>query len=199
MIDRALAARKVGWSEVQAPKLRSETLTPELYFEHIGALTEHLSLRPLYDDLRAVEWLWYRVERCQPEGTTRATLLRSEKDEVIGSYVYRLLPGRMSDVLQVTARPGKEADVLAALLADAASAGAAALRGRSEPRLQSALVAAGALFHGHHANFLIHAKDPAILEAFERGDVFLSHLEGEYLTRLDAHPHDPPPAFQPAS
>jgi hypothetical protein len=91
-------------------------------------------------------------------------------------------------VLQLGGKPGAIGDVLANLFADAYAAGAVAVTGQSEPRWLREITDAHATFGCHSLGVLIHAKDPEISGAVQRGDSSLSRLDGEWWLRFAADP-----------
>lgn len=101
----------------------------------------------------------------------------------VGAFVYHLKPGGIGRVLQVLARPGQQGSVLDAMIDHAAQAGAAALRGRTQPMLMDAMLGRRISFT-HLASTVIRARDPEVLRAFQEGKGFFNGLAGEHWSRL---------------
>jgi hypothetical protein len=95
---------------------------------------------------------------------------------MLGWYVYLLRPGWRSEVLQVAAADRDLGAVLDHLLRHAHVHGSAAVRGRVEPGLISAVARRRCLLW-HRGGALVHARDPELgSQVVERG----------MLTRLDS-------------
>ncbi|HEY9529820.1 MAG TPA: hypothetical protein VIQ55_00420, partial [Burkholderiales bacterium] len=78
--------------------------------------------------------------------------------------------------------------VLEALFAHAGTRRAAALEGRLEPHLAAALKGQRCLLQNRGIATLLHARDPALLVPFLRGDALFTRLEGEWWTRFNGEP-----------
>jgi len=74
---------------------------------------------------------------------------------------------------------GQQERVLNALFTDAMSVGAIGLTGRIQPSFQQALADNHCVLTARQTHTLIHARDPAILEAVKRGDMALTMIDGE--------------------
>jgi hypothetical protein len=64
--------------------------------------------------------------------------------------------------------------------------GAAAVRGRLDPRHVDALSARHCWFRREGAGVLLHSRRADVSDAFRRGDAALSRLEGEWCLRFPA-------------
>jgi hypothetical protein len=62
--------------------------------------------------------------------------------------------------------------------------GSFAVSGRLDPEFVPALSEAHCLFSFHGPQMLVYSKQPELLEAVQRGDAFLSRLEGEWWMRF---------------
>jgi hypothetical protein len=90
----------------------------------------------------------------------------------------------VNEVIQLAARNGLFDVVLRRLLADAWRHGALAVRGRVDPRYLHELSARHCWLRQKGAWTLAHSRRAEILAAFDRGQVFLSRLEGEWWLRF---------------
>jgi hypothetical protein len=61
------------------------------------------------------------------------------------------------------------------------------LRGRIDPALAQAYSERYCLISQRGPWLLAHAREPALLHAFHRGDAVLSHLDGEWCARFKSH------------
>jgi hypothetical protein len=68
-----------------------------------------------------------------------------------------------------------------------------AIQGRFEPHLGAALRGKRCLLVNRGISTLLHAKDPALLLPFYRGDAFFSRLDGEWWTRFSGGTPTPAP------
>src|SRR5439155_25344477 len=117
-------------------------------------------------------------------GELGRVLVRDESGGAIGWYLYYLKPGGECRLVQLAAGEGAAGVVLDHLFHDARRHGAAAVTGRMDPAHAQALC-------DHHCRFrllgrgvLVHSRDPELLHAVQKGDAFLSRLEGEWWMRF---------------
>ena len=91
-----------------------------------------------------------------------------------------LQPRGLSQVMQIAARDRDVAAVLDHLLHDAQSAGVAALTGQLEPSLFEALSQRSRRCFLHlSANFLLHARNPAVINPILLGQAMITRMDGE--------------------
>jgi hypothetical protein len=160
----------------QRPVL-TEELTPAALVEHLPRLTRGLRLAPDYD-LPFAEWLFRELDLVPGRGRPVARLVR-RGSQVVGMFIYFLLPAGPSLVVQIAAADGAATRaVVDALIDDATTAGAAMLHGRMEAGLEQAVAAAGGIM-GYGGNALIHAPDPAVAMVATSGRALLTRLEGD--------------------
>ena len=146
--------------------------------DNLRAVTENLRLRPAYDET-FVEWLFAQVAAVTGRGELRRRIV-SSGGRVRGWYVYYLLPGGISQVLQVAGDERDVGDVLDDLFNDAYAGGTAGLQGRVEAHLLEPLSRRRALLHPSGYLALVHARDPELLDAVQSGRALLTRLEGEW-------------------
>jgi hypothetical protein len=140
------------------------------------------ALRPEYD-LEAFHWLLARAAEKRMYGKLRKRLVRENNGDIAGWYIYYVEPGRVSEVLQFGGRPKSISKVLNDLIADAWNQGAAAVSGEMEPRYVKELGKERCHFVWT-GGVLAQSSNPAILQAVQLGDAFLSRLEGEWWARF---------------
>jgi hypothetical protein len=151
----------------------------------VSALQEHrgvFTLRPFYDK-PSLEWLLEQARAKQRHGVLQGCVLRDEARRVTGWFLY-YLSNSMSQVLQLGARRERLPEVLDRLFEHARARGAVAIQGRLEPHMAPALRGKRCLLVNRGISTLLHAKDPALLLPFYRGDAFFSRLDGEWWTRF---------------
>jgi hypothetical protein len=115
-------------------------------------------------------------------GEMRKIALRDHSSAIVGWYLYYLNPAGTSDVLQLCARKGAAGEVLDHLFHHAWSQGSEQITGRVEQQLLPALSSKGCYLTCGPPWVMVHARYPEILHAIDRGDAFLSKLEGEWCT-----------------
>ncbi|MEJ7894871.1 MAG: hypothetical protein WKF94_19725 [Solirubrobacteraceae bacterium] len=162
-----------------------EPLTPRALVEALPAVADRVALRPDYDEAYAA-WLLGELARVPARGELVARLVRRSGSpsggpgRIAGWYVYHLHAGRRCDVLTVAAPNESDVElVVDHLFAHAQRHGAAALRGRLEPRLVNAVTRRRCLLR-HGGPALLHTHDGELARAVLAGDALLTRLEGEW-------------------
>ena len=101
-------------------------------------------------------------------------------DRVLGWYVAYLQRWGLSQVMQIPARNRDVAGVLDHLFHDAQSAGVAALTGQLGPSLFEALPQRSRRCFLHlSANFLVHSRNPEVLNPILLGQAMITRMDGE--------------------
>lgn len=162
-------------------KLIETELTDETLLSCILQSSSLYALCPEYDE-HSLPWLVRRAEKIKVLGDMRKAALRNDSGAIVGWYLYYLKPGGMSEVLQMGARKDSICAVLDHLFHHAWSNGSESITGRLEPRLLPALSEKECYLKCGPPWVMAHTYDPEILRAIDRGDVFLSRLEGEWCT-----------------
>jgi predicted N-acetyltransferase YhbS len=137
-------------------------------------------LRPDATD-GSTEWLVERARSMQEHGHGQLVLNSLHaRGELVGWYVYYANKGGRSEVLQLVAEAGWSVPVLDSLAHDAWLRGATSLCGVLHPEFLAPLADRRATFEPSVRWMLVATRDPAILEAFTRGQSLLSRLDGEW-------------------
>jgi hypothetical protein len=154
-----------------------------------GAIDRHRGAFALRPDYHAadLEWLLAQARAKRRHGDLHGALLRDRGGRAAGWFLY-YLNDAVSKVLSVGGGRDALPAVLEALFAHARSRGAAALEGRLEPHLAAALKGKRCLLQNRGIATLLHARDPALLVPFLRGDALFTRLEGEWWTRFNGEP-----------
>jgi len=160
---------------------------------HSRDLLRGYALQPAYDVL-ALDWLLDQTARKSGHGELRGRAVRDGAQKLIGWYRYYVEAGRIGEVVQIAALDGSFALVLRRLLADAWRHGATALRGRLDPRFTQELSDRHCWLRTDSTWTLIHSRRADVLAAFERGDAFVSRLEGEWWLRFSSEGETAPSA-----
>jgi hypothetical protein len=167
-------------------ELAEDALDSSTMLAHLPEVFDGNALQPVYD-ARALAWLLEQTARKMRYGPLRARAVR-DGERLLGWYLYYVQAGGVSEVVQIAAREGSFDRVLLRLLADAWRHGAAAVRGRLEPRYAQELAHRHCWFRREGSWTLVHSRHADITAAIQQGDAFLSRLEGEWWLRwMDAH------------
>ncbi len=154
-------------------------LAPAALAAAADELLRSFALRPDYHD-ESLAWLLGQAAEKHQYGELVGGLVRQSDGAVAGWFLHYVEPGRTSQVLQLAGRPSGRALVLAHLLEDARRRGAIALAGRLEPAWLLELAAQGCTLRDDGPWVLYAARRPELADAIERGDAFLSRLDGEW-------------------
>ncbi|MBO0799130.1 MAG: hypothetical protein J2P31_09940 [Blastocatellia bacterium] len=156
-----------------------EELKIETFLEELPHLSRGLAIRPCYDEDSA-RWVFDNAAQMKYCGPLHKVLVRNAKNEVNGWFIYYLKEGGTGTVLQLAARKGAIAEILDHLFSHAKRHGAAAVSGRTVPRYSRELSEKHCFFQSLGGYFLIQSRNADLLHAIQRGDAFISMLEGEW-------------------
>jgi hypothetical protein len=158
---------------------RTEPLTASAMTKELAGVLETFPLRPDYDTA-STEWLLSRAaEKCQ-FGPLHSAFVRGRNGTALGWYLYHLDKDGTANVLQIASRRSATEDVLRSLYRDALGHDAVAVAGRAEPWLMRAIVGAGDVFAYQGPWTLLHSRNPDVVHSIERGEGYLSRLDGEW-------------------
>ncbi|MGE0030811.1 MAG: GNAT family N-acetyltransferase [Steroidobacteraceae bacterium] len=183
LADRWLAEPEAGRADAAAARWPEQDLDAAAMLADFDSVVAGNVLRPQYGR-DALEWLLRQVGRQSRLGTLRARGLRDGAGRMAGWYLYYARPTAIGEVVQVAARAEHYGRVLDRLLNDAACQGLAGLRGRLDPRRIEEYAARRCWFAREGRCTLLHSREPGVLAAFQRGEAFLSRMEGEWWTRF---------------
>jgi hypothetical protein len=158
--------------------LRLEELTPRALVEGIRELASSFRLHPDYDEGFA-EWLFRELDAVSTRGRMLRSLARTEDGRVLGWWVAYASRGAVGEVMQVAAADGAEQTVLEHLCREAGEVGAAALRGRIEPRMLPALWARNRLLR-YTGGALVQSRSDELLQVLRSRRTLLTRLDGEW-------------------
>jgi hypothetical protein len=155
----------------------------ESLLQCVSDLPARWALRPCYS-LDSLNWLLRKAGEAKTRGELRKFLVRNPKGEILGWYVYYAKAGGISKVLQICGREHGIFDVIDHLFHDAWQAGSIAVSGRLEPRFARELSQKRCDFIFHDVAVLIHSPQSEIVNAIQRGNAFLTRLDGEWWMRF---------------
>ena len=161
------------------PRLAGEEADVRTILECTNSWFGPGALRPDYDE-DSFRWL---LELASHGDRLEKVAVRNSANKVVGWYVYCLGRERIAEVLQIGSHPNFAQDVLDHLLSRAKEQGAVAVTGRVDPRYMEAL--AGCMMRPRYW-MLLHARNPELLNTIDRGEPFLTRLEGEWCMQFHA-------------
>jgi hypothetical protein len=181
LVDVVAARLRPNRFHKEKSELADDALDPATMLAHLPEVFGGSALQPVYD-ARALAWLLEQTARKTRHGRLRARAVR-DGEQLLGWYLYYVQAGGVSEVVQIAARDGSFDRVLLRLLADAWRQGAAAVRGRLEPRYAQEFSHRHCWFRREGSWTLVHSRHADILSAIQQGNAFLSRLEGEWWQR----------------
>jgi hypothetical protein len=149
----------------------------DLLLDCVSKFSKPYMLCPEYnrDDWK---WLMNFMRSNTNRGSFRAFAVYKGAKELVGAYIYYLRANRIIEVMLLLAREDSRGHVLQHILSEAVRENAVCLWGRMEPRFIDCLGDNKCLFkRGSWA--LVHTKRPDLIDVINRGEAFLSSLEGE--------------------
>jgi hypothetical protein len=145
-------------------------------------LTADRRMRPDWDRAEVLR----RLEEAAPKdllGTFVHRALFDRREIPVGLYLYHVRHQGIAQVLNLVARPGHEAELVARLIDDATARGAVAIKGRAEPAVTNAFGARNTVFV-HRASLIVHGRDRSLFEPLRSGDALATGLAAEIWIRL---------------
>lgn len=164
------------------PRVSAEDLQEETFLACLPEFGGVGSLRVEYD-ARTFQWMLERAKQRSGDGRLQKIVIGSER-KTLGWYVYHLDRGGVAEVLQLAAKPSSIHRVLDHLFWQTWRQGAMAVTGRLEPRFVQALSDKYCLLHRRGPWMLVSSRKPELLQSFQRGDAFISRLDGEWCLRF---------------
>lgn len=184
VFDAAVLRSRLGsyWLPEADEGLVDEEPSDEMLLSCVRQFSGDRALQPDYDT-ESFRWLLREAGDKRLHGSLRKAIVREESGEVAGWYLYYLRPGEVSEVLQFGGRPKSIRRVLNRLFYDSWKQGAVAVSGEMEPRFAREL-AKGRCTFNWTGGVLAQSNNLDLLNAIQRGDAFLSRLEGEWWARF---------------
>jgi hypothetical protein len=161
------------------PRLRGELLRVDTLLSCYSDFSGKYALRPEYDH-GSLKWLLDFMDQLKAYGEVQRSLLRNDKNEIVGWYIYYLKPGGVGEVVQIGGAKQFTTDILHHLFFDAWKQGAIGLHGRLEARLVEELSSVGCFFYRRGGWMQAHSHRPELLRIIQDGDAFLTRLDGEW-------------------
>jgi hypothetical protein len=167
----------------QVQQSPEEDFTWDTLLEQLPKFTATKSLCPNYDE-RSLRWLLEQANEKKYHGRLCKSLVRNVGGQIVGWYMYYLNPNGVSQVLQIVATKNSIRRVLDQLFFHAWRLGSSAVSGRMDPEFITDFSEERCLFNFSGPWMLAHSKRADLVEAIQRGEAFLTRLEGEWWMRL---------------
>jgi len=183
ILDDVVEWRRARRSNGMAVRGSRHDLDEPAFLEHVAHFTGRCAVVPDYT-AQSLPWIFRRLTHGAGARSVRKQLVRDDTGNAIGWFIYVIAPDRVGEVVSIAAGAGAARLVLDHLAEDARAHGAVALAGRHDPGLTPELSEQLSFLYrrGHWA--LAHSADAALLQALQRGNAFLSRLEGEWCLRF---------------
>ena len=175
----SLSRAIVPSGRVPESTLFAEDLSLETLLHSSAECHKGYTLWPQYD-AELLPWLLRFMQQNKKRGVLRSVGLRDGSRHIIGWYVYYTRPGAIGEVVQVCGRPDLYKAVLEHLFEDARQQGVIALHGVAEYRRIPDFSDEGCFFTCRGGWTLAHSRRAELLDILERGEAFLSRLDGEW-------------------
>jgi hypothetical protein len=174
----AIACRLPGSPFVlRRPSTRETELKPQILLKGIEEFSRSYPLRPSYD-LRSLEWLLKALKDNRARGELQGFGVLDERDRLIGLSLYYLSSVKVAEIMLLASHKNARDTVLRHLMYSVWRAGGVGLVGRFEPKFLPAFAENDCFMKPGDWAF-VHARDPELVHIINRGEAFLSALEGE--------------------
>ena len=170
---------------VEAPELVAKQMASPDLARLIGDFAAPSDLRPVTTD-GSTAWLVERARGMTQQGELHLLSVEDARGETVGWCVYYAVTGGQGEVLQLVSTREAAKGVLDALAHHAYVRGTASLSGTLHPTFLPHLAARRAFFDSASGSrwMLVHTQKREIMEAFWRGDLLISRLDGEWFQHL---------------
>ncbi|HEV7309722.1 hypothetical protein [Ensifer sp.] len=148
----------------------------------VDQFTAQFALRPRWGEGQ-LDHILSDAEQKPDQGALVYALVAARTGALVGAFAYYAKAGEIGRVLQILALPGQAGPVIDCLVDAASKRGLAGLRGRTQPALMEAMLGRRIAFV-HVASTVVHARDPAVVQACRDGKGFFNGLAGEHWSRL---------------
>ena len=155
-----------------------EDLTIETMLASMPAFVKGRDLIPVYSEA-SLQWLFGILQRERRFGEFRKQLVRSADGEILGWYLYNLVPNGKSFVLHIAGSRRAMPIIVEHLLYDAWMNGSIELSGRLDPNDSRTFTDHFCLFTPGSNWVLVYSQKAELIRAINDGNVFFSRLEGD--------------------
>ncbi|QHI69775.1 hypothetical protein [Tichowtungia aerotolerans] len=171
-------------SDENVCRLRGKELDANAMFNSFETFRNHRALFPSYG-IKELNWRLSLAESKQKNGKLFKIAV-FDKEKLQGWYLVYIRDGEEAHVLQLIAHPASLKHVLNHLFTTAQTHGCSAIHGDVDPKYLVQFRQAGCDDFHVGGMAMLHTQDPEIRNAILSGDAYISALEGERWTRLQA-------------
>jgi len=175
----SIAARLVSQFRQSKSPLHGSELDVETLLQCLSQFRNGYSLWPEYD-ANSLQWLLDFMKRRPTRGTLRKVLVRDTSRTIVGWYIYYVKPGAVGEVVQIGGDPKSTKEVLRHLFNDAMENGVIGLHGVVDSRRMADFSDQACFFTCRGGWTLTSSRKPEVHRLLERGEGFLSRLDGEW-------------------
>jgi hypothetical protein len=161
------------------PRLEGSELDIETHLQCMADFRKGYSLWPEYN-VSSLQWLLGFMESRPARGALRKVLLRDDAKKIVGWYIYYVKPGAIGEVAQIGGDDKLTKEILDHLFWDAFEHGVIGLHGVVDSRHTADFSDKGCFFTCRGGWTVASSRNPEIMKSLERGDAFLSRLDGEW-------------------
>ena len=130
-------------------------------------------------------WLSWALVRLRADkemfGRLRMLGAYDRTENLVGWCVLCTKPGQIAEILDFGATDKAAPKLFDLVIREAYRAGATGLAGRADSILQGIVSRSHSFFRPNDQCMVFHSRHPEIFDAFQRGDVNLSRLDGEFV------------------
>jgi hypothetical protein len=179
LADSMAAKASASPFKQKKPRLQGAPLDLETLFQCLTEFRKGYSVWPEYD-LNSLGWLLSFMERRPSRGMLRKVVLRDESQQIVGWYIYYVKPGAVGEVVQVNGNPKFTKDILDHLFHDGWEHGLIGMHGVVDARRMADFSDKGCFFTCRGGWTVATSRKPELMKLLERGDAFISRLDGEW-------------------
>ena len=131
-----------------------------------------------------INWLFRMASDNHAAGALRFCAIKDRTGSPGGFFCYYTRPNGIAEVLNIITKAGMEKHAVDAMLIHLQDEGHIAAQGRVDPRYLNALSQQSIMFFRLKANVCVATANVEMLNAIQRGDIFIGGLAGESWSRL---------------
>lgn len=164
--------------------LHATDLDVETLLKCLTQFRQGYSFWPDYD-ASSLTWLLAFMQKIKGQNEDlRRVLLRDDNGDIVGWYIYYRTRGQFGDVVQLGGEKKRIKQVLDHIFYDAWSHGMIGMHGTVERQFMADFSLRNCFFTCRGGWTVAHSRKPQILQLLNRGDAFLSRLDGEWCLGL---------------
>jgi hypothetical protein len=177
--DRVASKASVSPFRLAKSPLHGAELDVETLFQCLVESRKSYSLWPDYD-INSLTWLLNFMRRIPARGQLRKIVVRDDNHKILGWYIYYVKAGAIGEVVQIGGERQSTKAVLDHLFCDAWENGVIGLHGVVDNRSMADFSDKNCFFTCRGGWTLSKSRNPELLELLNRGEGFLSRLDGEW-------------------